>query len=153
MLLIYYISKNIIHGDREKVKEIKPMSNKIQFIIGIPKSPKYYSYYVNNNFKDKHLMKRDDFYFFIAKLVESPLPSQIRQLIDHNRNFIVDIKSNEVNTLTPETDSSSKDFKKQNMDQVVKQWKKEKNKKKKEENKQNFHDDTLAHIQKQLGIK
>lgn len=129
------------------------MSNKIQFIIGIPKSIKYYSYYVNNNFEDKHLMKRDDFYFFIAKLVETPLPSQIRQLIDYNRNFIVDIKNNEVTVLTPEMDSNQKDFKKKNMKKIVQEWKKEKIKKKKQENMKNFHDNSITQMYKQLGIK
>lgn len=129
------------------------MSNKIQFILAIPYNEKYYRYYINNNFEDKHLLKRDDFYFFVADLVKSPLPAKIRKLIDYNRNFVIDTKNNDVVILSHDNTQERINLKKQNTQNIVKKWKKEKREKEKKENKKNFYDGNLLKIYKQFNIK
>jgi len=67
---------------------------KIKIIVAFPRNQRYYGYYVNNNLTDKHLMKRDAFYLFLAKMVKAPQTAKIKEFIDLNFFFIVDIENN-----------------------------------------------------------
>lgn len=103
-------------------------SSKIKLIIAFPKSKTRYAYYLNNNLNDKHTMDRDEFYFFVASLLQPPNTVKVRQFIDRNRYFLIDFENQEVHEL-----KQSEEDKKQKKDQarqiktekIFKKWKKQ----------------------------
>jgi hypothetical protein len=130
------------------------MSNKIKFITAFPKSAVYYSYYINNNFEDKHLMKRDDFYHFIADLLTSPnMPSKIREYIDRNLYFIVDISANALQELKKDDLVNNEEIKKEKFKNVLKKHNAEKIKQNKKKKKTNFFDDSFKSLYHRFNIK
>lgn len=125
-------------------------ATKVKLVLAFPKNRKKFGYYLNNNFTDKHSMNRDDFYLFLASLVKPPNTAKIKEYIDKNKNFIVDVESNAIAEL--ELDPEDR-YKKQidhhtvNIYHALKQWRKQ-NKKS-----NSMYQEDIHNIYKQLGIK
>jgi len=128
------------------------MDTKINLVFALPKSIKYYSYYLNNNLQDRHLMKRDDFYFFLAALTtDNHLPSQIREFIDKNRIFLLNTKTNKIQELQPDSVNNQKNFEEKKFQYSIKKYFQKQKKEEKEKNP--FNQEEIKKMHKKMGVK
>lgn len=84
------------------------ISTSVQYITVFPKGKDRWKYYINDNFKDSHIIKTDDLKNFIIKKIRPPINSDIVYMISKYFNFIVDIPHNKVYRLLPNDKNSIK---------------------------------------------
>jgi hypothetical protein len=95
-------------------------------------------------------MDRDEFYLFLASLINPPHTATIKEYIDKNKNFLVDVENNAVAELQldPEDrNQKQKEHRTIKTTHALKRWKKQNKKSNK------LHQRDIDDIQRQLGIK
>ena len=91
----------------------------IQYITVFPKSKDRWKYYINDNFKDSHIINTDNLKKFIIEKVKSPANSDIVYMISKYFNFIVDISNNKVYRLQPNDTNNLKKLHTKSIDKFL----------------------------------
>ncbi len=72
----------------------------IKFLVVIPWTIKYTTFFINNNLKDRHCRENNELYFFIANMLKPPTTLQVHEMIFNHLPFYVDVKKNYIEKLT-----------------------------------------------------
>lgn len=87
------------------------MNTSISHITVFPKNEKRWKYYINDNFKDSIISKRNDLQHFITSICSVRISNKAIFFLDHFKAFYINIQKDEISEIKPNQEKILKKIK------------------------------------------